>query len=84
MLIKAGASVNAVNSSGKNSLHMITNRTIPGNNQEQQGQIAKLLIENGIDLNAKDNSGGTALNYAITNDKYEIVIYILEKGLDTL
>ena len=84
VLIKAGASVNTVNSRGENALHMLTRGTISGENQVQQEQIAKLLIDNGIDLNAKDNTGETALNYAIKKDKHEIVVHMLEKGQDKL
>ena len=48
-----------------------------------QIEIAKILLEAGVDLNAKDNCGDSALVYAITKTKKGIISSILiEAGAD--
>jgi ankyrin repeat protein len=45
-------------------------------------EIAKLIIEKDIDINAKDNDDITALWIVATNGNTEIVKLFLEKGAD--
>ena len=81
MLIKAGANVNAVNGNKDNGLHMITKGDV---SCDVTTPIAKLLIQvidNGINLNAKNGEETTALQLAMRNGKQDLVTYILEKGL---
>lgn len=42
----------------------------------------QLLLEAGIDFNAKDQRGGSALRYAVTGGHLEIVSALLEAGAD--
>lgn len=42
----------------------------------------QLLLEAGIDFNATDQRGGTALRYAVTGGHLEIVSALLEAGAD--
>ena len=42
-------------------------------------EIAKILIENGADVNAKNNDGKTALDYAEEND-YKNIIELLKNN----
>ena len=42
----------------------------------------KLLLDNGADVNAKDNEGKTPLYWAVEMGKYEIVKLLLEHGAD--
>ncbi|MEI0539122.1 ankyrin repeat domain-containing protein, partial [Brachyspira pulli] len=43
-------------------------------------ELAKLLIESGADINAKDKDGNTALDYARYRDNSEIEQLLIEKG----
>ncbi len=45
-------------------------------------EFAKLLIEKGVDVNAKYKSGGTALMIAAGNGQTETVRLLIEKGAD--
>ncbi len=47
-----------------------------------QIEIAKLLIENGADINETDNTGITTLMEASSNGQLEIVKLLIEKGAD--
>ncbi len=50
-------------------------------NHEFYGLI-KYLIEKGSNINAKENSGFTALTYAVKQDRIAIAIYLISKGAD--
>ena len=45
-------------------------------------EIVKYLLENGADINAKDNYGTTALMKASSNGQLEIVQFLIENGAD--
>uniref|UniRef100_UPI003F4B811D ankyrin repeat domain-containing protein n=1 Tax=Brachyspira catarrhinii TaxID=2528966 RepID=UPI003F4B811D len=45
-------------------------------------KIIKFLIESGIDINAQNNKGCTALMYACTNESFNIVKILLENKAD--
>ena len=45
-----------------------------------QLDIVKFMIENGADVNAKNNSGGTPLNVASQGDNRDIVELLIENG----
>lgn len=43
-------------------------------------EMVKFLIEQGVDMNAQNKYGETAVIYAIDNEKYDIAEYLLELG----
>lgn len=45
-------------------------------------EIAKLLIENGADVNKKDKENNTPLHIAVQNNSLELVKLLIEKGAD--
>lgn len=45
-------------------------------------EVAKILIDNKADINAQDNSGRTALQYAITARKWDLAELLLKNGAD--
>ncbi len=66
-LIKAKANVNATCMEGKNALIFISAQADEKNVPSLQIEKAKLLLENGVDINHQDNAGNTALMYALAN-----------------
>lgn len=48
--------------------------------QKDETSIAKLLIENGIDINKANSRGETAVISAMRNKNYELVNYLISKG----
>lgn len=72
-LASKGAKLDVVNTNGLNLLNMITRDNV---------EIAKFLVENGADVNNKDNIGTTPLMSAAQNDLTNIVKYLIEQGAD--
>jgi ankyrin repeat protein len=77
-LIGAGADIDAVNaSSGWTALHMAA---VAG-----RYEAAKVLVENGIDLNILDKRGAAALHYALlssTRDAAKVALLLLNHGAE--
>ncbi|RDW92652.1 hypothetical protein BP5796_02046 [Coleophoma crateriformis] len=60
--------------SGSNPLHIAAVRGYT--------EIAELLIDRGIDINARDSQGWTALHLATERGQHKVVKILLEKGAD--
>ncbi|MBP7710152.1 MAG: ankyrin repeat domain-containing protein [Rickettsiales bacterium] len=72
---KAGsAMVNQKNAGGATALHIAA--------REKKLEIAKILVENGADVNAADNEGWTPLMRASLAGDAEFVNLLLDKGAD--
>ncbi|MBR6663923.1 MAG: ankyrin repeat domain-containing protein [Alphaproteobacteria bacterium] len=50
--------------------------------QEKALEMAKWLIENGIDVNAQNSVGKTALMYAVSTDNKALVEFLIQAGAD--
>ena len=69
LLIKRGADVNLRNSNRQNSIHLA-----------EDSQILKSLLENGAEIDAKDDVGCTALHYAVLTNDLEKAKLLIERG----
>ena len=43
-------------------------------------EMAELLVKRGVDVNAEDNNGTTALAVAVAKDYYDVAKFLIEKG----
>ena len=66
ILIKAGIDVNAQDAGGRTALMWTTLYDYPL-------QMVELLIEGGADVNIKDKTGRTVFDFAIREDKSELI-----------
>lgn len=74
-LLEAGADVNQTDASGATALHWAANKGYEG--------IAKMLINNGADLEAKDgNFQGTPLLWAAYDGSLAVVKVLVDSGCD--
>jgi uncharacterized protein len=76
-LLDHGADVQqaATNAQRVNSLHAAS--------ANRHFEIARMLIERGIDVNAKQEGGFTPLQEAAQNGQLELVEFLLQRGADT-
>ena len=71
----------------RNALHWLFFSFLRGST-EHILQVAKLLIENGVEVNSRDGFGAIPLQYAIsssklsTEDMHDIYLYLLASGSD--
>jgi uncharacterized protein len=82
-LLTLGANPNLPDEHGDTPLIKAIWATMSTNiDQEQINHTIKHLIECGADINAKNESGRTALFTAIYQNNTEIALYLIEKGAD--
>ena len=75
LLVKHGASVSLVNNSGDTLLHVASRNCV-------ENKIANILIENGADVEAKDEKRRTPLHIASSYGNAKITKLLLENGAD--
>ena len=78
-LIKNGADAKAVNAEGKTAIMLLAARD---NCREDIKRMIKYLKAAGIDINAADRAGNTALHLACAKDNHEGVSLLLSLGAD--
>jgi ankyrin repeat protein len=71
--------VHEIDSSGRSALHIIAKK---GHYQYPPSEIPLLLIQNGIDLNAVDKDGNTALVISLLSGWQKIAMILLDNGAD--
>lgn len=71
MLIAHKADVSAVSHEGRNALMLTTSEN-----------VAKLLLDRGAAIDAKDYAGDTALLHAVEADAPEVIEFLLARGAD--
>ena len=81
-LIQRGANIHEVDKAKETLLVEVmgggTSRPIPG----QHPEIARLLIENGADVNTKDGFGDTVLMFACEQGHLDLAEFLLKRGAD--
>lgn len=79
-ILKQGSSaLNKRDNQGRNALHLISKL---GHYKYPPTEIPKKLIENGIDLNAKDGFGQTALEISLLSGWQKLAMLYLDNGAD--
>ncbi|KAL1632792.1 hypothetical protein SLS56_003282 [Neofusicoccum ribis] len=73
-LLKHGADATSLCSKGYLPLHASYDHV----------ETIKILLDHGIDVNAKDPDGWTVLRWAIREGAYEAVVYLLSRGADAV
>ena len=73
-MLNSGASINLADNDNENALHYASD------SWEDNRHVIRLLIEKGIDVNAQNGNGTTALQLACQERDYEIVEMLLNAG----
>ena len=61
---------------------MLENLLLFGLQREGHSSVVSLLIQNGADLNVRDNTGRTAVIWASRNGHSSVMSLLIEKGAD--
>ena len=78
VLLDHGAHADALNGMGENALHVVSRGDF--DSQEQGVGIARLLLQRGLDVHAKDNDNDTPLHSAALSGTREIARLLLDHG----
>ena len=83
MLLEQGAEVDPRDKDGQSPLHLVSNRTAPEHQCEDEGGrsiFARILVERGADVKAHDRRNATPLHFASYHGRPEIVQLLLDHG----
>jgi ankyrin repeat protein len=79
-LLKAGANPNTKNKDGSTALMWVGYYSNPP--ESSKLEIAKLLVESGADVNARNVYGRSVLSYQASYNLSEVISYLVSKGAD--
>lgn len=91
LLLERGADVTAVDDRSRTPLHSLIYLSFDefddiyweeDNHETRMKMIETLLHQKGIDLDARDADGQTALHYAVTKENLDVVRLLLKHGAD--
>ena len=71
---------NTIENENENVLNKLSKYANREKEEEKCIEILKLLIQNGLDINDKDEEGNTILIYAIELRKVSVIKYLLERN----
>jgi ankyrin repeat protein len=78
VLLDHGANADTVNNTSENALHVVSRGEF--DSQEQGVGIARLLLQRGLDVHAKDDNNNTPLHSAALSGTLEISRVLLDHG----
>lgn len=78
LILKNGCRINSINNKGENALMLLLQNKM----REDCSEIAKLLINSGINVNAKSINGTCAIDFAKSNKYEEIETILKSKGCE--
>lgn len=71
-----GAELSAQNANGQTQLH----RALQGSHYHTSDRVSRLLLERGVDVNARDKDKASPLHLASSNSRSRIVQVLLDHG----
>ena len=71
---------NTIENENENVLNKLSKYANKEKEEEKCFEILKLIIQNGLDINDKDEEGNTILIYAIEARKVSVIQYLLERN----
>lgn len=81
VLLDAGAAnIHARDATGKSFLHHAVIGVNLTKDIKPRQQVIKLLLEKGLEVNDKDQSGQTPLHFAVFRESFELVEFLLKNG----
>eukprot|EP01038_Epipyxis_sp_PR26KG_P010138 gene10138-13638_t len=81
ILLANSNAVNIVDSNGQNAMHIVAKK---GHYKYPPGGIPLFLIQNGININAKDKAGSTPLEISLLSGWQKIAMLLLDNGANRL
>ncbi|XP_055602720.1 putative ankyrin repeat protein RF_0381 isoform X2 [Uranotaenia lowii] len=81
-LLKKGVDLNVTTYLGANTLISFVNGFSTANWFGYTTDTVQLLVDHGVEINAMDNEGNTALHIAVATGKWELVEALLRNGAD--
>ena len=76
VLLDHGAELSAQNANGQTQLH----RALQGSHYYTSDRVSRLLLERGVDVNARDKDKASPLHLASSNSRSRIVQVLLDHG----